>query len=521
MQKKKTQIQSTLALELPTTDTVDKPLEVVPSLKIHDYSEKAALIRSLCSLPSETEWVEFKTNNWKPDDIGERISALANSIVLHGKERGYIVWGVEDGIHRVVGAKFDIAREKVGNEDLEMWFSRMLQPRLDLRFHTISLPEGIVVLLEITPCRHTPVRWKDYEYIRVGSYTKKLRDFPEKERRLWEILSTRPKLPFEKEIALRDVSDEKVLKLLDYDSYLRLMKHSLPPTRQGTLDLLASEKLILANGAGYDITNLGAILFARNLSDFETLKRKAARVIDYATHSRAGGGREYIENAGYASGFERLVDYIHQRPPNNEYIAQALRIETEMYPRIAIRELAANALIHQDFETGGDSPLIEVFPDRIEISNAGVPLVDPMRFINEPPQSRNETLADLMRRLGICEERGSGIDKVITAVELFQLPPPEFLSMQNHTRVCLYAHRPFQKMTSKERVRACYQHVCLMYADNQSATNTSLRKRFSLRDDEYQVASKIISSAAKENLVKSYDPENRSPRYARYVPSWA
>src|ERR1700722_7444665 len=112
--------------------------------------------------------------------------------------------------------------------------------------------------------------------------------------------------------------------------------------------------------------------------------------------------------------------------PRSEEIGQALRREVRVYPEIAIRELVANALIHQDFNLTGNGPTVEIFDNRIEITNPGTPLIDPLRFIDEPPRSRNEELASLMCRMNICEERGSGIDKVIFQIELYQLPPPDF-----------------------------------------------------------------------------------------------
>lgn len=375
-----------------------------------------------------------------------------------------------------------------------------------------------IVLMEIWPCPHTPVKWKNISYIRVGSVCKKLNDYPEKERELWLQLSRQP---FEQRIARTDVSDDDVLTLLDYDAYFRLTKQNLPATKHGILDRLQSEKMLTFRDAGrYDITNFGAILFARRLSDFETLGRKAVRVIDYAGNDRISGGREYTADAGYAATFASLIAYIQSRPPNNEHIGQALRIETEMYPEIAIRELVPNAMIHQDFDARGDSPFVEIFRDRVEVTNPGLPLISPLRFIDEPPQSRNEAIAAFMRRANICEERGSGIDKVIHAVEMFQLPPPEFTVTERHTRVYLYAHKPFREMTSKERVRACYQHVCLMYVVNRPATNASLRTRFSLEDEDYKTVSKIISNTIEDKLIKPYDPDNQSRRHARYVPFW-
>ncbi len=94
-----------------------------------------------------------------------------------------------------------------------------------------------------------------------------------------------------------------------------------------------------------------------------------------------------------------------------------------MFPELAIRELVANALIHQDFSVTGAGPTVEIFDDRIDITNPGEPLVDTQRFLDTPPRSRNEALASLMRRARICEERGSGIDKVVLEVELLHCRP--------------------------------------------------------------------------------------------------
>lgn len=477
------------------------------------------LLQSLRALTHETEWVELKENNKDPDMIGQRISALSNSAALLQKEQAYFVWGIEDQTHAPVGTSFRPHATKYGNEPLESWLSRHLFPCPDFRFQEHTAADGKrYVLLTIPAATHQPIRFKEFAYIRVGSTTKKLNEYPEKERALWKIFE---RTPFEKRVAMQAVSPDEALSLLDYDAYFRLTEQTLPETKRGILDRLCQDKLVIAKEGLYDITNLGAVLFARELSRFETLGRKAVRVIDYAGNDRVSGGREYIAEMGYAAIFESLIAYILSRLPRNEHIGQALRVQTEMYPQIAIRELVPNAMIHQDFDVTGDSPFVEIFGDRIEITNPGKPLIDPLRFIDEPPQSRNEAIAAFMRRVNICEERGSGIDKVVSAVEVFQLPPPEFTVTQRHTRVYLYAHKSFSEMSSKERVRACYQHVCLMYVLNQPATNASLRKRFAFDDDDYKTVTKIISATIRELLIKPYDPENRSPRYARYIPFWA
>jgi ATP-dependent DNA helicase RecG len=212
---------------------------------------------------------------------------------------------------------------------------------------------------------------------------------------------------------------------------------------------------------------------------------------------------------------------VNDQLPTNEQIGVALRSEMRMYPELAIRELVANALIHQDLNMRGDGPMVEIFSDRIEITNPGQPLIDPLRFIDEPPQSRNEALASFMRRMNMCEERGSGIDKVVFEVEFFQLPAPKFLVTENHTKVVLFAHRKLSSMDRQDKIRACYQHACLLFVSNQRMTNATLRKRLSIQEQNYATASRIIGDTIQQKLVKPYDPESSSRKLASYVPFWA
>ena len=483
-----------------------------------DSTELNALLKSLLALPRETEWVEFKYNDANPSEIGEYVSALANSACLHKKRVAYLVWGVEDGTHRVLGTSFRPRDQRVGGEELENWIARLLTPRIDFRIHEFQYEGMSVVALEIPPCLHTPVRFQDTEYIRIGTYKKKLKDYPEKERALWDLLSHDP---FEKRAAITKCFDDEVLSLIDYPAYFDLIGQGLPANKEGILDRLRQEQIISRVGQSqWNITNLGAILFAKRLPDFDFLARKGARVIIYQGRDRTKTVKEQVGGRGYAAGFEGLIGYINDQLPRNEEIGQALRREARMYPEIAIRELVANAIIHQDFSIGG-SPMVEVFSDRIEITNPGTPLIDTLRFIDEPPQSRNEILAAFLRRLKVCEERGSGIDKVIFSVELYQLPAPDFRVTEKHTVVVLFAPRKFALMDRNDRVRACYQHACLRYVSNEFMTNASLRKRFGIEEHNYAMASRVIAETVREGLVKLRDPDSTSKRFAGYVPFWA
>ena len=191
-----------------------------------------------------------------------------------------------------------------------------------------------------------------------------------------------------------------------------------------------------------------------------------------------------------------------------------------MYPELAIRELVANTIIHQDFSIRGTGPMVEIFSDRIEITNPGKSLVEAERFIDTPPRSRNEILASFMRRVGICEERGSGFDKVVFETEFYQLPAPIVEVTENHTRVILFTHVPFKKMSKEDRVRACYLHSCLKYVTRDFMTNSTLRERFGLNDKSISSVSRIIRDTLDANMIKALDP-NTAPRYLKYIPFWA
>lgn len=484
----------------------------------HDYDYLVGLVRELCKLPRETEWVEFKTNNSNPQEIGEYLSALANAAALNGKANGYMVWGVDDTTHQIVGTSFRPTTAKKGNEPLETWLLHLLTPKIHFRFVELTVDDRPVVLLEIARAFRHPVRFQNDEFIRIGHVKKPLKDSPDREQDLWRILDL---IPFETLIAAERVDADGVLNLLDHPSYFGLLQQPLPGNPDGILSALAGDSLIRpCKAGGWDITNLGALLFAKHLADFASVKRKAVRVIQYRGTGRTETVKEQEGGKGYASGFKGLIGYITNLLPSNEVIEQALRKTVPMFPDLAVRELVANALIHQDLFATGSGPMVEIFDDRIEISNPGEPLVDTQRFVDTPPKSRNETLASMMRRFGICEERGSGIDKVVSQVELFQLPAPLFEVPPGSTRTVLFAHRPLSGMDKADRVRACYLHACLKYVMREYLTNASLRARFGIEEKNKATVSRYIREAVEADVIKPHD-EAAARKLMKYVPVWA
>ncbi len=476
------------------------------------------LVTELRKLPAETGWVEFKEDYSNPEDIGEYLSALSNTAALNGKANAYLVWGIKDGTHAVTGTSFQPVKAKQGNEDLENWLLRLLSPRLHFRWHAFEYDNKPIVLLEIPRASRKPTQFSGREFVRVGSYRQKLKDYPDLERELWRIFET---TPFEELMALERVDTATVLSLMDYPRYFEILSRPLPTGHSKILEALSDDRLIIVDDAGsWGITNLGAILFAKTLEPFRALSRKAVRVIVYNGRGRFVTVREQVGARGYASGFEGLIDFINALLPRNEVVGKAIRKDVPMYPELAIRELVANALIHQDFSVTGSGPMIEIFDDRMEITNPGLPLVNTERFLDTPPRSRNEALASLMRRAGVCEERGSGVDKVVSQTEFYQLPAPIFETPEGSTRAVLFAHKVLNDMDRADRVRACYLHACLRYVERDPMTNSSLRDRFGIEKQNSATASRIIKEAIEDGRVKQFDP-NQGKKHAKYLPFWA
>lgn len=475
------------------------------------------IVNDLVKQPNESEWVEFKQNYHSAEEIGERISALANGACLHNQPYGYIVYGIEDKTHTIIGTQFNIKTAKKGKEDIESWLIKRLDPKIDFRTHYFEYKEGINISLLVIPSSvNRPVSFLHKPYIRISSYTRMLSEFPEKEAKIWR---KEPVKPLEDLLIKQKLTSIEVINFLHTQTYFDLLKLPYPNTQEAVIEKFISEKFIKRNKEFYDITKLGALLLAKNLEDFEEVGRKAVRVIVYKGKNKIDTIREQIGKRGYAVGFEGLIEWINGQLPANEEIGRAFRSETRMYPEIAIRELVANAIIHQDFSEKG-FPMVEIFSDRIEISNPGIPLITPQRFIDEYI-SRNERLADVLRRFGICEEKGSGIDKVIFYNEMYQLPAVDFIVSEKRTRITLFSYKNLNKLDKKDKVRACYQHACLRYVSNEIMTNQTLRERFQIEEQNSAIASRIIKDTIKEGLIKDDDPTSNSKKYKKYIPFWS
>ncbi len=205
-------------------------------------SDFKILLEELTKLPTETEWLEFKVDNSNPEMIGQKISALSNSASLRNKTHGYLIYGVKDDTHDIVGTNFNPLTTKKGNEELEHWIIQRLNPRIDFKISVFQYDNKMISVFEIPATSSVPVRFTNNAYIRIGSITRSLNDFPEKEKKIWNKDKT---FKFEQGIAMQNLNNDKVLELIDYYRYYELINQKMPFNQSAILERLESEKFII------------------------------------------------------------------------------------------------------------------------------------------------------------------------------------------------------------------------------------------------------------------------------------
>ncbi len=457
------------------------------------------------SVSSEHQRLEFKEAKHQFDNrkLYEYCVALAN------EGGGHLLLGVSDKPPRpIVGtAAF--------NDPVAMAEKLFEAVGFRVDIEAVAHPDGRVLVF------HIPARPRGTAYHLDGKYLMRAGEalVPMSEDQLRRIFAEGGP-DWVEEHTKQDLDGQQVVELLDTQSFFELLKLPYPTDRAGVLDRLVTERLIDSVAGNYAIRRIGALLLAKKLADFDDLSRKAARIVVYNGTSKLDTKLDRTATKGYAVGFQALVRFVVGQLPQNEVIEDALRKEVKLVPEVAIREVVANALIHQDFSMTGASVMVEIYANRVEISNPGEPLVPVDRFI-DGYQSRNERVADLMRRMHICEEKSSGIDRVVQTAEVYQLPAPAFRVGLRRTIVTIFGPKPFEEMDRDDRIRACYQHCSLKWVMSERMTNQTLRERFHLPEAKVASISQVLSATLEAKLIKLDEKAGGSRKFARYLPFWA
>lgn len=396
------------------------------------------LLDDLLTLPDETEWVEFKENDYRPQEIGEYISALSNAACLHQKDAGYLVFGIEDSTHAVKGTTFKPRKEKVGNEELENWLARLLTPRVDFKILDFDYNGKPIVICKIDPAHNTPVSFKGIEYIRVSSYKKRLSDFPEKARKIWssgQIIDWSAQSCEGATIA--DLDEEAVSAA---KGKFKAKNQNRPFAREidtwDTATFLDKAKITI-NGK---ITNTAIVLLGKPEST-HFISSAVARI----TWKLEGPETAYEH---FDPPFYLNVNKVYQKIRNTTYKILPrnvlIPIEVSKYDQWIILEALNNCIAHQDYSLQARIVVTEKSSELI-FTNAGSffegSVEDYLLRDKTPERYRNTFLSQAMVNLDMIDTVGSGIKKMFVTQQKRYFPLPEYdFSDPNKVSLKIYGH---------------------------------------------------------------------------------
>ena len=375
-------------------------------------NELIAIVDELRALPHETEWVEFKLSNDTPEEIGEYISALSNSAGLHGKDAGYLVFGIEDQTHSVKGTSFKPKQTRIGNEELENWLSYHLNPRIDFRIWECTYDGLPVVAIQIDPAHHIPIKFRGEAYIRIGSYKKKLKDFPEKERKIW--------ITSKKEDWSAGICSDATLEDLDAAAIAKAREKFKQKHPKFAAECAAWNDAVFLNKAKITIkgkiTRTAIILLGKDES--EHFISPSVAKISWILKNDKNIEQDYEH---FGPPFLIHIDSVFNKIRNLKYryLLDNTLFPTEItkYEPYVIREALNNCIAHQDYELNGRITVVE-FPDEILFTNLGsfIPGTVANVIEQDSPQEyyRNPFLANAMVNLNLIDTQGGGIKRMFS-----------------------------------------------------------------------------------------------------------
>lgn len=382
-----------------------------------------SLVLSLTQQPSEQEWLEFKHNFHSPDEIGKRISALTNGACLAGKKFGYLVFGVEDGTHEIVGTSFSPKTKKAkGNEDLEHWLVSRLSPKIHFTIHELQIDGKAVVLFEIPAATDTPISFLHEPYIRIGSVTKLLKHYPDQSRKLWQNQADDWSAEVCHEATIEDLDPKAiaVARQVFADKNKRLAEDV---KEWDDITFLNKAKITIHG----QITNTAIILLGRYEST--SFLSPAQAHITWILKGVDGIEKDYEH---FEPPFLLVLDEVYNkiRNLNYRYMASGTLFpeEVQQYDPYIIREALSNAIGHQDYRLGGRIIIVEKEDSTLLFQNSGafIPKTIENVLLQDAPEAsyRNPFLVNAMVNLNMMDTIGSGIKKMyqIQSKRFFPLP---------------------------------------------------------------------------------------------------
>ena len=353
------------------------------------------IVRSLCAKKDEQEWFEFKENWYEPVQLGEYVSALSNAAAYHHEDNAYFIWGVNDATHTIVGTDFNQYCNH-NKEPYQNFLARNLSPSIGFEFSELMIDEKRIVVLTIPAAKNIPTAFNGSRFIRIGSSKANIKDYPERERKLFRLLD-RGIDTIENTAA--DYQNLTFNKLFGYYGSKGIV------LREDTFE----DNLGLRTGDGeYN-------LMAQLLSDNSHMPFRVSIFTGTTKGSNLYSVREFGNNCLLYT-LDEVLRYgdvlnIIQADETDRVVE---RKDVPLFDDKVFREAVINAVLH-NLWVEGNEPMITVYSDRIEILSRGT--LAPKQTLEGFYLGRsipvNKKLSELFIQLHISEKSGRGVPKIV------------------------------------------------------------------------------------------------------------
>ena len=377
------------------------------------------LLEELCATDNEKPWLEFKQNGIDHEQIGEYISALSNGACIDNKLYGYLVWGVKDGTHDIIGTTFKVSKSKHGNQDLELWLRMLIHPKIHFEINEFEYHGKAITLLKIPAAVAEPTHFHKKAFIRINSNKTDLRNHPALVRKIYN----------SQEDWSAKVCSDATLKDLDpaaiqlaKEKYLEKNLKFQNDVDQWDDQTLLDKVKLTVNGS---ITNAALLLLGKPESSRFLLPSIAQITwkLDADEQAYEHFGPPFLLNVSAV--LHRIRNIRYKIFPDNQLIAtEVLKYE----PRV-ILEALNNCIAHQDYNLNSRIIVVEK-TEKLVFTNAGSffegKAEDYSLGEKTPERYRNPWLAQAMVNLNMIDTMGYGIHTMFKEQRKRFFPLPDY-----------------------------------------------------------------------------------------------
>lgn len=458
------------------------------------------------AMPKETRGVEFKAarSHFDMEKVLDYCTAIANC------GGGTLILGVTDLPPREACGTAAVGKP----HDTELLIHQKLGLDVTIREHTHA-GKRVVVLAIPSRMPAVPVNHNGRYLTRKGESL-----VPMEATELASILNEK-RTPTIESVSMEAVSESDLDRYIDTVAFFELSGSEAMPDAARRASVYVANRFLVQESSGlYGITTMGALLFARDLRKFPNVVHRRLRFIKYRGMNKVDASLDRDYWRGYALEFDDFLADIRREVPMIEDIGKSRRSNTPLYLDVTIRELVANAMSHQDFDAQSGQIRVELFENRLEVTNPGTPTMDVKEFVRMS-NPRNVDLSAKMREMNMCENRGSGIQRLLSENEIHRRADPEFQVVSSLTKARITGKQNFTSLTLEERAWAVFMHASFKYECGTHMTNATFRERYGLTKARTALVTNAISAAIEYGMIRLYDESSQSRRYAKYVPFWA